>query len=120
MDEKFYLTQSEVPDRYVSVSYDRDFGSVLRSVAGGSSLFEPPPLAMHEGKSLDACIDTLRFNLLEPLRIEGSRRVTGDDNKAYDEVRFVAKNGELVVQINPETHFLEKISFQLRPSGAPE
>ena len=118
--EKFYLTQSDVPDRYVSASYDRDFGSVLRSVAGGSSLFEPPPLAMHEGKSLDACIDTLRFNLLEPLRIEGSRRVTGDDNKAYDEVRFVAKNGELVVQINPETHFLEKISFQVRPSGAPE
>jgi hypothetical protein len=120
VDEKFYLTQSDVPDRYVSASYDRDFGSVLRNVAGGSSLFEPPPLAMHEGKSLDACIDTLRFNLLEPLRIEGSRRVTGDDNKAYDEVHFVAKNGELVVQINPETHFLEKILFQVKPSGAPE
>ena len=120
VDEKFYLTQSDVPDRYVSVSYDRDFGSVLRSVAGGSSLFEPPPLAMHEGKSLDACIDTLRFNLLEPLRIEGSRRVTGDDNKAYDEVRLVAKNGNLVVQINPDTHFLEKILFQVKPSGAPE
>jgi thiol-disulfide isomerase/thioredoxin len=120
VDEKFYLTQSDVPDRYVSASYDRDFGSVLRTVAGGSSLFEPPPLAMHEGKSLDACIDTLRFNLLEPLRIEGSRRVTGDDNKAYDEVHFVAKNGELFVQINPETHFLEKILFQVKPSGAPE
>jgi thiol-disulfide isomerase/thioredoxin len=120
VDEKFYLTQSDVPDRYVSASYDRDFGSILRSVAGAGSLFEPPPLAMHEGKSLDACIDTLRFNLLEPLRIEGSRRVTGDDNKAYDEVHFVAKNGELFVQINPETHFLEKILFQVKPSGAPE
>jgi thiol-disulfide isomerase/thioredoxin len=120
VDEKFYLTQSDVPDRYISVSYDRDFGSILRSVAGAGSLFEPPPLAMHEGKSLDACIDTLRFNLLEPLRIEGSGRLTGDDNKAHDEVHFVAKNGKLVVQINPESHFLEKILFQVKPSGAPE
>jgi len=120
VDEKFYLTQSDVPDRYVSVSYDRDFGSVLRSVAGGSSLFEPPPLAMHEGKSLDACIDTLRFNLLEPLRIDGYRRITGDDNKAYDEIRFVANNGELNVRINPATHFFERISFQVKPPGAPE
>jgi peroxiredoxin len=120
LDETFYLTQSDVPDRYVTLNYDRDFGTILRSVAGDGSLFEPPPLAMHEGKSLDACVDTLRFNLLEPLRIEGSRRVPGDDNKAYEEIHFVANNGELVVQINPETHFLERISFQVKPTGAPE
>jgi peroxiredoxin len=120
LDKTFYLTQSDVPDKYVSASYDRDFGSILRDVAGAGSLFEPPPLAMHEGKSLDACVDTFRFNLLEPLYIDGYRRVTGEDTKAYDEVHFAASNGELVVQINPETHFLEKISFQVRPAGAPE
>src|SRR3984893_5556399 len=112
LDKTFYLIQSDVPDRYVAASYDRDFGSVLRSVAGAGSLFEPPPLAMHEGKSIEDCIDTLRFNLLEPLRIESSRRVVGDNNKAYDEIHFVANNGELNVRINPETHFLEGISFQ--------
>jgi peroxiredoxin len=89
-------------------------------VAGAGSLFEPPPLAMHEGKSIDACVDTFRFNLLEPLRIDGYRRVTGDDNKAYDEVHFVANNGDLNVRINPGTHFLEAISFQVKPAGAPE
>lgn len=120
LDKTFYLTQSDVPDKYVTASYNRDFGSVLRNVAGSGSLFEPPPLAMHEGKSIDACIDTLRFNLLEPLRIESSRRVAGDNNKAYDEIHFVANNGELNVRINPETHFLEGISFQVRPPGAPE
>ena len=120
LDKTFYLAQSDVPDKYVSASYDRDFGSILRNVAGAGSLFEPPPLAMHEGKSLDACVDTFRFNLLEPLRIEGYRRVTGDDKKAYDEVHFIASNGELDVQINPRTHFLERISFQVRPAGAPE
>jgi peroxiredoxin len=120
LDKRLYLIQSDVPDRYVAVSYDRDFGSALRSVAGAGSLFEPPPLAMYEGKSIEACIDTLRFNLLEPLRIESSRRVAGDNNKAYDEIHFVANNGELNVRINPETHFLEGISFQVRPPGAPE
>src|SRR6202045_840725 len=120
LDKTFCLTQSDVPDKYVSANYDSDFGSVLRSVAGAGSLFEPPPLAMHEGKSIEDCIDTLRFNLLEPLRIESSRRVAGDNNKAYDEIHFVANNGELNVRINPETHFLEGISFQVRPPGAPE
>ena len=120
LEKTFYLTQSDVPDKYVSASYDRDFGSILRDVAGAGSLFEPPPLAMHEGKSLDACVDTFRFNLLEKLRIDGYRRVTGEDKKAYDEVHFAASNGELVVQINSETHFLERISFQVKPASAPE
>ena len=120
LDKTFYLIQSDVPDKYVSASYDRDFGSILRKVAGAGSLFEPPPLAMHEGKSLDACVDTFRFNLLETLRVDGYRRVIGDDRKAYDEVHFAAKNGELAARINPETHFLETISFQVRPAGAPE
>ena len=120
LDHSFSLIQSDVPDKYVSAKYDRDFGSVLRSVAGAGSLFEPPPLAMHEGKSLDACIDTFRFNLLGPLRIDRYRRVTGDDQKPSDEIHFTADNGELTVGINPESHLLEKISFQVRPAGAPE
>src|ERR1700730_9870654 len=120
LDKTFYLTQRDVPDKYVSASYDRDFGSILRNVVGAGSLFEPPPLAMHETKSLDACVDTFRFNLLEPLRIDGYRRVTGDDKKAYDEIHFMAGNGELSVDINPQTHFLERISFQVKPTGAPE
>ena len=120
LDKTFYLTQSDVPDKYVTASYDGDFGSILRKVTGSGSLFEPPPLAMHEGKNLDACVDTFRFNLLEPLRIGGYRRVMADDKKTYDEVHFIAGNGELNVDINPLTHFLERISFQVRPAGAPE
>jgi thiol-disulfide isomerase/thioredoxin len=120
LDKMFYLTQSDVPDRYVAANDERDFGSVLRDVAGAGSLFEPPPLAMHEGKSIDACVDTLRFNLLEPLRIDGYRRVAGDAKKAYDEIHFVANNGELDLRINPETHFFEEIAFQVKPTGAPE
>ena len=121
LDKTFYLTQSDVPDKYVSASYDRDFGSILRNVAGAGSLFEPPPLAMHEGKTLDACIDTFRFNLLEPLRIAGCREaVAGDDGKSYDEVQFAAKNGELTLRIDRQTHFFAAVSFQVKPAGAPE
>jgi peroxiredoxin len=49
--------------------------------------------------------------------IDGS---TGDDKKSCDEVHFVANNGELDLHLNPETHFLERISFQVKPPGAPE
>ena len=121
LDKTFYLTQSDVSDKYVSVSYDRDFGSTLRNVAGAGSLFEPPPLAMHEGKSLDACIDTFRFNLLEQLRIAGCRAaVAGDDGKSYDEVQFTANNGELTLRIDRQTNFFATVSFQVKPAGAPE
>jgi peroxiredoxin len=121
LDKTFYLTQSDVPDKYVSVSYDRDFGSTLRNVAGAGSLFEPPPLAMHEGKSLDACIDTFRFNLLQQLRIAGCRAaVAGDDGKSYDEVQFTANNGELTLRIDRQTHFFATVSFQVKSAGAPE
>jgi peroxiredoxin len=121
VDGGFYLVQNDVPDRYVFDRYDGDFGTVLRRVAGSGSLFEPPPLAMHEGKDLEACIDTLRFNLLEPLRIAGCQEaVAGDNGKSYDEVRFVADNGELTLRIDRHTHFFASVLFQVKPAGAPE
>jgi peroxiredoxin len=121
VDDGFYLVQSDVPDRYVFDRYDCDFGTVLRRVAGSGSLFEPPPLAMHEGKALEACIDTLRFNLLERLRIAGYQKaVAGDNGKSYDEVRFVADNGKLTLRLDPQTHFFASVSFQVKPAGAPE
>jgi peroxiredoxin len=117
LDSKLYLTQSDVSDKYVVAPYDGDFGTALRRVAGNGSLFEPPPLALHSGKSIDACLDTLRFNLLEPLRIAGYRHVTGD--KEQDEIRFIANNGELTLAIDSKTHFFIAVSFQVRPPGAP-
>src|SRR5260370_11525986 len=116
--QMLYLTQSDVPDKYVAATFEGNFGAALRRIAGNSSLFEPPPLAMHSGKSLDACIDTFRFNLLEPLRIAGYRRVAGAD--AQDEVRFVADNGELRLVIDSQTHFFQTVAFQVKPPGAPE
>jgi peroxiredoxin len=118
VDSKLYLTQSDVPDRYVAAPYDGNFGAALRRVAGNGSLFEPPPLALHSGKSIEACMDTLRFNLLEPLRIAGYRHLSGE--KDQDEVRFVANNGELTLIIDSKTHFFTAVSFQVRPPGAPE
>ena len=118
LDSKLYLTQSDVPDRYVVAPYDGDFGAALHRVAGNGSLFEPPPVALHSGKGVEACLDTLRFNLLEPLRIAGYRHATG--SKEQDEIRFVANNGELTLAIDSKTHFFTAVSFQVRPPGAPE
>jgi cytochrome c biogenesis protein CcmG, thiol:disulfide interchange protein DsbE len=118
VDGKLYLTQNDVSDRYVAATSEGDFGATLRRVAGNSSLFEPPPIAMHSSKSIEACIDTFRFNLLEPLRIAGYRHVAGGSGQ--DEVRFIANDGELTLVIDPQTHFFKAVSFQVKPSGAPE
>src|ERR1700716_1997864 len=48
-----YVIRSDVPDRYVAVPYDGDLGAALRRVG---ALFEPPPLVLHSGKDIDACI----------------------------------------------------------------
>jgi len=118
VDGKVYVTQSDVPDRYVATIFSGDFGADLHRVAGNSSLFEPPPVAMHSGKSLDACIDTFRFNLLAPLRIAGYRHVPSGTGE--NEIRFIADNGELTVAIDAQTHFFKTVSFEVRPPNAPE
>jgi peroxiredoxin len=118
IDGKLYLTQSDVPDRYVATTFSGDFGADLRRIAGNSSLFEPPPVAMHSGKSLDACIDTFRFNLLAPLRIAGYRHVPSGTGE--DEVRFVADNGKLTVAIDAQTHLFKTVSFEVKPPNVPE
>lgn len=115
VESKLYVTQSDVPDRYVVTEYNGDFGAALRRVAGNGSLFEPPPLALHLGKSVDACVDTLRFNLLEPLRIAGYRPVAA----GKEELRFLAGNGELTLTVDAKSHFFAAVSFQVRPPGAP-
>jgi len=118
VDGKLYVTQSDVPDKYVATNFSRDFGADLRRIAGNSSLFEPPPVAMRSGKSLDACLDTFRFNLLAPLRIAGYRHVPNGTGE--NEIRFVADNGELTVAIDGQTHFFKTVSFEVRPPNAPE
>lgn len=110
-----YVIRNDVPDKYVAVPYDGDLGAALRRVG---SLFELPPLVLHSGKDIDACIDALRFSLLEPLRIVGYRHVTGE--KELDEIRLVANNGELTLGIDSKTRLFATLSFQVKPKGAPE
>jgi len=116
VDSQFYLTQSDVPNRYVTTFYDGDFGAVLRQVAGNGSLFEPPPLALHQDKGMDGFLNTLRFNLLAPLKIAGFHEVANGSV----EIRFVASNGELRLIIDQKTHFFTAVSFDVKPPGAPD
>jgi thiol-disulfide isomerase/thioredoxin len=118
VDSKLYLTRRDVPDKYVVASYEGDFAAALNRTAGKGSIFEPPPLVLHSGKGVDAGINALRFNLLDPLRIAGHRHLA--DGKPRDEIHFVADNGELTLTIDAETHFFSALAFQVRPSGAPE
>jgi peroxiredoxin len=115
VDSRFYLTQSDVPDRYVAAAYDGDFGTTLQRVAGDSSLFEPPPLVLHEGKGINDLLNALRFNLLEPLHIAGFEA----SKNGTAQVRFGAGNGELTLVIDQKTHFFTAVSFQVKPPGAP-
>jgi peroxiredoxin len=114
VDSQFYLTQRDVPNRYVTAPYHGNFGAVLRRVAGEGSLFELPPLALHQGKGIDEVLTTLRFNLLAPLAIAGFR----ESANGSVEIRFVASNDELRLIIDQKTHFFTGVSFDVKPPGA--
>lgn len=116
IDSKFYLVQSDVPDRYIVAPYDGDFGATLDHIAGNGSLFEPPPLVLHEGKGIDGLLKALQFNLFEGLKISGLGRSTTDKV----EIRLEAKNGELTLTVDARTHFFTGVSFEVKPPGAPE
>ena len=112
---KLFLTQTDVADRYVVAPYDDDLGAVLHKIAGNGSLFDPPPLAMHDGKSVEAFVDTLRFNLLETLQIADYRH----DDSGDDIVHFTANNGTVDLVIDCTTHLFKSVALAMHPAGAP-
>ena len=115
-----YVTKSDAPAKYVARPFVGDFGKALVSVVGSqSSLFEPVQIAMREGKDLAGWLDSLRFNLLGPLRITGfARRAEGGANPR-DEIELTADNGRAVASLDSETHFFRSIRLTVTPPGAP-
>jgi thiol-disulfide isomerase/thioredoxin len=115
-----YLTKSDVADKYVAVPYDGDFGAALNRIGGREGpLFEPPAIAMHDGKSLEAVVEALRFKILEPLRIGACRSVPGPPGRTQDEILLTAANGELRLRLDADSHLLASLSLAVRPPGAP-
>jgi thiol-disulfide isomerase/thioredoxin len=116
----FYLTKSDAPGKYVSRPFSGDFGKTLVAVAGSqSSLFEPPQIALRSGKTVDACIDSFRFNLLGPLRIAGYERIAGTSGQPMEKILLEADNGHEVVLLDAKTHLLSSAHIRVQPPGAP-
>ena len=116
----FYLTKSDAPGKYVARPFSGDFGAALRDVAGSqSSLFEPVQVALREGRSVDACLDALRFNLLGPLRIAAFTRGTGSDGAPTEDIGLEADNGRETLRLDARTHFVSSVRLSVTPPGAP-
>jgi thiol-disulfide isomerase/thioredoxin len=117
---QFYLTKSDAPGKYIAKSFGGDFGKALVSVSGSqSSLFEPVQIAMREGKDLEGWLDSLRFNLLGPLKITGFRRRTDRGGRRLDEIELTAENGREVARLDAETNFFSSVHLWVKPAGAP-
>ncbi|MFI5165660.1 MAG: TlpA family protein disulfide reductase [Thermoanaerobaculales bacterium] len=114
-----YVTKSDSPGKFVATAYAGDFSRALNTFVGEEgSLFEPPQIAMRTGKDIDACIDSLRFKLLAPLRISGveHRSVNG---QLIDVIELIADNGRVDLEIDAATKLLAAIHLHLQPPGAP-
>ena len=116
----FYVTKSDAPGKYVARPYSGDFGKTLASIVGNqSSLFEPLQIAMRCAKDPDSWVDSLRFNLLAPLRITGLSRAAGNGGTLFDEIHLTAENGHEDVRLDARTHFVSSIQLSVKPPGAP-
>ncbi len=114
-----YVTKSDSPGRFVTKPYSGDFSRALNSIVGDQgSLFEPPQIAMRTGKDIDACIDSLRFKVLAPLRISGYER-RSESGRLLDIIQFTADNGRVDLRIDAATKLLSGIHLHLQPPGAP-
>ncbi|HTO86997.1 MAG TPA: TlpA disulfide reductase family protein [Thermoanaerobaculia bacterium] len=118
--DTFYLTKSDAPGKYVSRPFSGDFGKALVAVAGSqSSLFEPAQIALRSGRTVDACINSFRFNLLGPLRIIGFERIAGASGRPMEEIFLEADNGREEVVLDAKTHLLSSAHLRVQPPGAP-
>jgi len=114
-----YVTKSDSPGRFVAKPYSGDFSRALNSIVGDQgSLFEPPQIAMRTGKDIDACIDSLRFKVLAPLRISGYER-RSESGRLLDIIQFTADNGRVDLRIDAATKLLSGIHLHLQQPGAP-
>jgi peroxiredoxin len=119
LGNQFYVTKSDAPGKYVARTSTGDFGKTLVSVVGSqSSLFEPVQIAMREGKGLEGWLDSLRFNLLGPLKITGYARRT-ENGSTWDEIELTADNGREMARVDPKTHFFSSVHLHVTPPGAP-
>jgi thiol-disulfide isomerase/thioredoxin len=116
----FYVTKSDAPGKYVAKPYSGDFGKALVSIVGSqSSLFEPVQVAMRQGKDLSGWLDSLRFNLLGPLKIRGFVRRVERGGRVTDEIVLTADNGQAAARLDTQTHFFSSIHLFVTPPGAP-
>jgi peroxiredoxin len=120
LDGNFYVTRSDAPGKYVARPFAADFGEALVSIVGSqSSLFEPVQIAMRERKDLAGWLDSLRFNLLGPLRITGFARRADSGGGVSDEIDLTADNGRAIARLDSKTHYFSSIHLFLTPPGAP-
>jgi cytochrome c biogenesis protein CcmG/thiol:disulfide interchange protein DsbE len=106
---KMVGTVSYVEGRYAQVSYRGDFAASLRDAGGDRmNVTAPPALVASQGGDLQAFLHALRFGILGPLQIVGSRA-----DGSLVEVDLKADDGTLTVGLDPATHRLQQTRMAL-------
>jgi hypothetical protein len=118
--DRVYAERSGVRDRYLEVVCEGDLAAALATARGRSALagfWEPPQSALRAGKPLAETLEAFRYSsLLAELSVAGFERGPG----AGYEVNLEAENGGCTARFDPETFFVDKVEYVVRPPGAPE
>jgi thiol-disulfide isomerase/thioredoxin len=117
---KLTLTKTGADSTYASAPYSGDLRRSLDALGGDRvSLFEPPPVAMRLGKSVDDCIDSFRFHQLGPLRVTRAGRESSNSGQSWDEIEMLAENGSVRARFDPGSHLLASVDLTFTPRDAP-
>ncbi|UCE42409.1 MAG: hypothetical protein JSV17_05455 [Candidatus Aminicenantes bacterium] len=119
-ENKLFIENKSVADRYLEVSYGGNLAKTLASVRGRSILagiWEPPQAALQKSSSIDALAGALSYsNSMGDLEFVEMARLSD----SFYELTFSAANGSCKARFDSFSHLLEEIEYLVRPADAPE
>jgi hypothetical protein len=119
-NNKLFMENKSVADRYLEVPYEGNLGETLASTRGTSilaGLWEPPQAALQAGPSVEALANALRFSsMLDKLEFTGLVKLSDH----FYELTLSADNGSCKARFDSSSYLLEEIEYSVRPADAPK
>jgi thiol-disulfide isomerase/thioredoxin len=110
--DRVSATQFNVADRYAEAPYAGDFAASLLALGGSQAgISAPPPLAARSTGSVAEFVEALRYAVLGPLEIVGSRPLVKEDGEDLVEILLEADNGNCRLRLDAKTHFLRELAL---------
>lgn len=118
-DGNGFVTSKAADQKYVQCAYEGDGGfDTLRDVLDGFP-FRFPHIELRLGDGVDHWLPAFGAGVLRKPEFEAVEQTTVD-GQTRTRMTFTAENGNVAALIDPESHFIESMSFRILEPGQPE